>query len=50
MKRKYLLVGAAIVIAGGISGGLVLRGRAHKPLEVQTSKVDRQKIHKQTLM
>ena len=44
MKRKYLLVGAAIVIAGGISGGLVLRGRAHKPLEVQTSKVDRQKI------
>lgn len=44
MKRKYLLIGAAIVVAGGITGGLVLRGRSHKPLEVQTSKVDRQKI------
>jgi HlyD family secretion protein len=44
MKRKYLLIGAAIVIAGGVIGGLALRGRAHKPLEVQTSKVDRQKI------
>jgi HlyD family secretion protein len=44
MKRKYLLIGAAIVVAGGVTGGLVQRGRAHKPLEVQTSKVDRQKI------
>jgi HlyD family secretion protein len=44
MKRKYLLIGAAIVVAGGITGGLVLRGRSHKPLEVQTSQVDRQKI------
>jgi HlyD family secretion protein len=44
MKRKYLLIGAAIVVAGAVIGGLALRGRSHKPLEVQTSKVDRQKI------
>jgi HlyD family secretion protein len=44
MKRKYLLIGAAIVVAGAVIGGLALRGRAHKPLEVHTSKVDRQKI------
>jgi HlyD family secretion protein len=44
MKRKYLLIGAAIVVAGAVIGGLALRGRAHKPLEVQASKVDRQKI------
>jgi HlyD family secretion protein len=44
MRRKYLLIGAAIVVAGGVIGGLALRGRAHKPLEVQTSKVNRQKI------
>jgi HlyD family secretion protein len=44
MKRKYLLLGAAIVVAGGLIGGLALRGRAHKPLEVQTSKVARQSI------
>jgi HlyD family secretion protein len=44
MKRKYLLIGAAIVVAGAVIGGLALRSRTHKPLEVQTSKVDRQKI------
>jgi HlyD family secretion protein len=44
MKRKYLLIGAAVVVAGSVLGGAVLRGRAHKPMEVQTAKVDRQKI------
>ena len=44
MKKRYLLIGAAILVAGGATGGVVLRGRAHKPLEVQTAKVDRQKI------
>jgi HlyD family secretion protein len=44
MKRKYLLIGVAIVVAGSVVGGLGLRGRSHKPLDVQVSKVDRQKI------
>jgi HlyD family secretion protein len=44
MKRKYLMIGAAILIAGGVTAGVALRGRAHKPLEVQTAQVDRQKI------
>jgi len=44
MKKKYLVIGAAIMVVGVVLGGAVLRGRAHKPLEVQTAKVDRQKI------
>lgn len=44
MKKRYLWIGVAIVVAGGVAGGLALRGRAHKPLEVQTSKADRQNI------
>jgi hypothetical protein len=43
-KRECLLSGATIVIADGVFGGSALRGRAHKPLEVQTSKVNRQQI------
>lgn len=44
MKRKPLLIGAAIVVVAGVVTGMVLRGRGDKTLEVQTSKVDRQKI------
>ncbi len=44
MKRRHLLIGLAIVVAGGVLGGVALRGRSHKPLEVQTAKVDRQRI------
>jgi HlyD family secretion protein len=44
MKKRYLLIGALIVVAGGVLGGAALTRRSHKPLEVHTAKVDRQKI------
>jgi HlyD family secretion protein len=39
-----MFIGAAILVAAGVTGGVVVRGRAHKPLEVQTAQVDRQRI------
>ncbi len=44
MKRKPLLIGAAIVVVAVVVTGAALRGRGDKKLEVQTAKVDRQKI------
>jgi HlyD family secretion protein len=45
MKRKPLLIGVAIVVVAGVVGGVALRGGGgDKTLEVQTAKVDRQKI------
>ena len=46
MRRKTLWIGAAalVVVAGGVGGALALRGGRHATLEVQTAKVDRQKI------
>jgi HlyD family secretion protein len=44
MKRKPLWIGAAVVVVLGVVTGMVLRGRGDKTLEVQTAKVDRQKI------
>jgi HlyD family secretion protein len=43
MKKKYLLIGAAVVVAAGV-GGLALRGGGDKTMKVQTAKVSRQKI------
>lgn len=44
MKRKPLWIGAAVVVVAGVVTGMVVRGRGDKTLEVQTAKVDRQKI------
>ena len=46
MKRKPLWIGAAavVVVAGAVAGVMTLRGGGDKALEVQTAKVDRQKI------
>lgn len=45
MKKKHILIAAAIaVVAVGAASVLAFRGRGSKPLEVQTSLVDRQKI------
>ncbi|HOX27061.1 MAG TPA: efflux RND transporter periplasmic adaptor subunit [Candidatus Krumholzibacteria bacterium] len=46
MRRKSLWIGVAavVVVAGGVAGALALRGGGNKALEVQTAKVDRQKI------
>jgi HlyD family secretion protein len=44
MKKKVLLIGAAIVVAAGIVVVGVVRGRGARPLEVQTAKVARQRI------
>jgi HlyD family secretion protein len=44
MKKKFLWIGAPIVVVGLVLGGLAMRGGGDEALEVQTAKVDRQKI------
>ncbi|MBP6876359.1 MAG: efflux RND transporter periplasmic adaptor subunit [Candidatus Eisenbacteria bacterium] len=44
MKKRYLVIGAAGLIVLAAVGGAVLKGRGHKPLEVQTAKVERKQI------
>jgi len=44
MKKKTLLIGAAVIVVGAVVAGVALRGGKEKLLEVQTAKVDRQKI------
>lgn len=44
MKRKHVLIGVAVLVVAGLAGGAAIRGRSEKPLEVQTAKVDRDKI------
>src|SRR5512139_3383181 len=44
MKRKPLWIGIGVVVVVGALGGMTLKGRRATPLEVQTGKVDRQKI------
>jgi HlyD family secretion protein len=44
MKKKPLLIGAAVVVVAGLALGLALRGRKHDAPTVQTAKVDRRKI------
>ena len=44
MKKKILWIGAPIVVVGIVLGGMAMRGGGDESLEVQTAKVDRQKI------
>ena len=44
MKKRVVLVGAAIVVVAGLVGVGVVRSRATKPLVVQTARVARQRI------
>ena len=44
MKKKPLWIGAAVLVVGAVIGGLTMRGGDEEALEVQTAKVDRQKI------
>jgi HlyD family secretion protein len=44
MKRKHVVIGVAIVVVAGVAAGVVYRTRGAKPLEVQSAKVDRNKI------
>ncbi|HEU4726224.1 MAG TPA: efflux RND transporter periplasmic adaptor subunit, partial [Candidatus Eisenbacteria bacterium] len=44
MKKKPLLIGAAVLLVAVIVTGMAMRGRGNKPPEVQTAKVSRQKI------
>jgi HlyD family secretion protein len=44
MKKKPLFIGAAVVVVGAVVTGMALKGGGEKPLEVQTAKVERQKI------
>ena len=43
MKKKVLMIGAAVVVVAGAGLIMAMRGRGDKPLEVQTAKADRQK-------
>jgi len=44
MKKKPLLIGAAVLLVVIIVTGMAMRGRGDKTLDVQTAKVSRQKI------
>jgi HlyD family secretion protein len=44
MKKKPLLIGAAVLLVGVVVTGMVLRGHGDKAMDVQTAKVSRQKI------
>lgn len=44
MKRKPLLIGAAVLVVVGVTGVMVVRGHRHKAFEVQTSRVARRRI------
>jgi len=44
MKKKRVLIGAGIVLVGVVVAVAAFSGRGEKALEVQTAKVDRQKI------
>ncbi len=44
IKRKPLLIGIAALVVVAAVAGAAMRGRGDKTLEVQTAKVDRQKI------
>ena len=44
MRRKRLWIALAVVAVAGILAGAAFRARREKPLEVQTAKVERQKI------
>ena len=44
MKKKPLLIAIAVVLVAGTAVAMTLNGRRDKPLEVQTTKVSRQKI------
>jgi HlyD family secretion protein len=44
MKRKPMWIGAAVVVVGGLIATAALRNGEKKALEVETAKVDRQKI------
>ncbi len=43
-KKKFWLIIAGVVLVGVAAGLVVARTRSHKPMTVQTAKVDRQRI------
>ena len=44
MKKKPILIGAAVLLVGVVITGMAMRGRGDKPMDVQSAKVSRQKI------
>jgi HlyD family secretion protein len=44
MKKKRILIGGGVVVVGAVVAALALRGGEEETLEVQTAKVERQKI------
>jgi len=43
-KKKFLWIGGAVIVVGAVAAAVALRGGGDELLEVQTAKVDRQKI------
>lgn len=44
MKRRVLWIAGAVVVVGGVAGGIAIRGREDKLPEVETAKVERNNI------
>src|SRR4030065_47863 len=44
IKKRYILIGAGLLLGGAVVTGMAMRGRKSDTLEVQTAKVSRQKI------
>jgi len=44
MKKKVIWIGSAVVVVAAVVAGVAMRGGDDKAMEVQTAKVDRQKI------
>jgi HlyD family secretion protein len=44
MKKRYYWIGAAVVVVGGVAGGLALRSGRDETPTVQTASVERKKI------
>ena len=44
MKKKPLIIGVAVLVVLAVGAAAAMRGRGHKPLEVQTARADLQRI------
>jgi HlyD family secretion protein len=44
MKKRILWIGVAVLVVGGVAGGIALKNRGPKDLEVQTARAERQRV------
>ena len=46
MKRRYYWIGAAVLVAGAVGGGMAVRGNRDETPTVTTAPVERKKIER----